>query len=276
MYEVVTAAAEPVRVVTVPALMMPEVRPSSVFRSAAASVTSSRVTASLPRLEISAELYEVVTAAAEPVRVVTVVASMVPEVRPSRVFSVAAASVTSFSVTASSPRPVMPAELNAVIAAVAAPVRVPTEFASTVPVVRPSRVFRLAAPTDVSSIVTSSLPRPEMPADCSAAVAAKVEPVISVSVAALIVPEVRPSKVLSTEAAIVVSVRFTASLPRLEICSDCSAVMVAPAEPLIPVTEVALIVPEVSPSRLFRSAASTTVSVSTTASSFRPVIPAAP
>ena len=279
LYAVVASAVEPVRVVTVPAFTTPSVRPLRVFSAATARVTSVSVTASLPRPVIAPArpaLNAVVASAVEPVRVVTVPAFTTPVVRPSRVFSVAAASVMSFSVTDSSPRPVMPPDVRAVIAAVAAPVRVPTELASIAPVVRPSRVFRLAAPTDVSSIVTASLPRLVMPVDCSEVVTAAVEPVISVTVAALIAPPVKPSRVFRAAAEIVASVRFTASLPRFEICVDCSAVVVAAAEPLMPVTEAALIVPEVSPSRLFRSAASTTVSVSTTASSFRPVIPAAP
>ena len=49
-YAVIRSAAAPVRVVTVPASMVPEVLPSRVLRTETARVVSERVTSSLPRL----------------------------------------------------------------------------------------------------------------------------------------------------------------------------------------------------------------------------------
>ena len=57
-----------------------------------------------------AESYAVLRSAAAPVSVVTAVASMVPEVLPSRVLRTAAVSEVSERVMASSPRLLMPAE----------------------------------------------------------------------------------------------------------------------------------------------------------------------
>ena len=108
---VVRSAKEPVKVVTVPALIWPLVLPSRLLRSAAASVVSESVTASLPRPAIPdapVELKAVVRSAVEPVRVVTVPALIWPLVFASRVLRSAAASVTSESVTASLPRPAIP------------------------------------------------------------------------------------------------------------------------------------------------------------------------
>ena len=65
-------------VVTVPALIAPEVFVSRLLRSAAARVVSARVTASLPRPaipDVPVELNAVVRSAVEPVSVVTVEAS---------------------------------------------------------------------------------------------------------------------------------------------------------------------------------------------------------
>ena len=84
---------------------------------------------------------------------------------------VASASVLAWSVvavplltlTASSPRPVMPLEAKALIRSSAAPVRVLMELASMAPEVLPSRVLRTAASRVVSERVTFSLFRPVMP-----------------------------------------------------------------------------------------------------------------
>ena len=107
----VRSAVEPVRVVTVLALICPVVFVSRVLRSAAATVVSERVTASLPSPEIPdppVELKAVVRSAVEPVRVVTVEASICPVVLPSRVLRAVAAIVVSERVTASLPRPEIP------------------------------------------------------------------------------------------------------------------------------------------------------------------------
>ena len=86
----IRSAAAPVRVVMAVASMVPEVLPSRVLRTAAVSEVSERVMASSPRLLIPAESYAVLRSAAAPVSVVTAVASMVPEVLPSRVLRTAA------------------------------------------------------------------------------------------------------------------------------------------------------------------------------------------
>ena len=75
------------RVVTVLALTVPEVWPSRVLRTEAASVVSERVTASLPRLLMPVESKAVLRSAAAPVSVVMLAALMTPEVMPSSVFS---------------------------------------------------------------------------------------------------------------------------------------------------------------------------------------------
>ena len=67
------------------------------------------------------------------------------------------------TLTASSPRPVMPLEAKALIRSSAAPVRVVMLLASMAPDVLPSRVLRTAASRVVSERVTSSSSRSEMP-----------------------------------------------------------------------------------------------------------------
>ena len=68
-YAVATAEAVPVSVVTEPALIVPLVSPSSPFRSDAATVVSSSVTASLPRPLIPGDPYAIPTSDSEPVTV---------------------------------------------------------------------------------------------------------------------------------------------------------------------------------------------------------------
>src|SRR3989338_7590038 len=131
-----------------------------IFNVAAARVVSDNVTASLPKPVMPADPRAVETAAAVPVSVVTVAASIAPAVRPSRVFHAAAARVVSDNVTASLHRPVMPADPRAVETAAYVPVSVVTVAASIAPDVRPSRVFNAAAARVVSDNVTASLPRP--------------------------------------------------------------------------------------------------------------------
>ena len=100
-----------------------------------------------------AESYAVIRSAAAPVRVVMAVASMVPEVLPSRVLRTAAVREVSERVMASSPRLLMPAESYAVLRSAAAPVRVVMAVASMATVVLPSRVLSAAASTEVSLMV---------------------------------------------------------------------------------------------------------------------------
>ena len=92
------SAVEPVKVVTVPALIWPLVLASRVLRAAAVRLASVRVTASLPNPETPVVLYAVVAAAAEPVIVVTEVALIVPDVLESSVFRSDAVTLVSVSV----------------------------------------------------------------------------------------------------------------------------------------------------------------------------------
>ena len=77
------------------------------------------------------------------------------------------------------------------------------------------RVSRTAALRVVSERVTASLPRLLMPDESKAVFKSAAAPVSVLMLAALMVPEVRPSRSLRTETASVVSERVTASLPRL-------------------------------------------------------------
>ena len=94
---VVRSAVEPVRVVTVAALIWPLVLPSRVLRAAVARVVSESMTASLPSPVIPLESKAEVTAEAVPVRVSTEDALTATVVLPSRVFR--AAALTDESVT---------------------------------------------------------------------------------------------------------------------------------------------------------------------------------
>ena len=80
------AAAAPVKVATVLALITPVVLPLSVFSVATASVVSLSVTASLPKSLILEDVRTVFTSAAAPVIVVTAVAFTATVVFPSIVF----------------------------------------------------------------------------------------------------------------------------------------------------------------------------------------------
>ena len=120
------------RVVTDEAFTTPDVLVLTRFSTEAARVVSLSVTASSPRLLMPPTVYVVFTSAARPVRVPTVVASMIPVVLPSSVFRSAAAKVVSLIVTASSPRPAMPeapVELYEAVTAAVVPVRVVTDAA---------------------------------------------------------------------------------------------------------------------------------------------------
>src|SRR5438094_889073 len=92
-YDENRAGVAPVSVVTVPALIVPVVKPSSLFSDDAVAVVSLSVTASLPSPLMPEEAYAADTAAIVPVSVVTDAALTVPVVKPSSVFNDAAASV---------------------------------------------------------------------------------------------------------------------------------------------------------------------------------------
>ena len=96
----------------------------------------------------------------------------------------------------------------------AKPVMVVTELALMTPEVLPSRVLRLEEWRVVSERVMASLPRLLMPPDAYAVIRSEALPVSVVTVLALTVPEVWPSRVLRTDTARVVSERVAASLPR--------------------------------------------------------------
>ena len=91
-----------------------------------------------------------------------------------------------------------------------------------------------------------------------------------VTVEALTVPEVFPLSVFNTLAASVVSLIETASFPRLLIPSEVSAVFAAEAVPVKVVTVEALTVPEVFPSSVFNTLATSVVSLIVTDSFPKP------
>ena len=105
------SAVEPVRVVTALALTVPEVLESMVFRSAAAADPLSIVTLTLVAVSIVEALIAAAIFAALPVIVATEAALILTVVFVSSVFRSAATREVSESVTALSPRPVMPLEL---------------------------------------------------------------------------------------------------------------------------------------------------------------------
>ena len=90
---------------------------------------------------------------------------MTPLVCASSVSRSPAWTVVSVSVTASSPRPVIPEDAYAVATAAAVPVSVVTDDASIVPLVAALMAFRSPAAAVPAAIVTFSLPRPLIPED---------------------------------------------------------------------------------------------------------------
>jgi hypothetical protein len=109
--------------------------------------------ASNTRPLIPSELNAVKASAEEPVKVVTVEASIVPEVLESRVVNTVEETVVSVKVTASLPKPLIPSEVTAVFTSAADPVIVVVAVAVTCTVVAPSIVFRFAAVTVESPTV---------------------------------------------------------------------------------------------------------------------------
>ena len=91
--------------------------------------------------------------AAVPVRVVRLLASMVPEVWLSSVLRTDALRVVSERVMSSLSRPVMPIEPYDVLSSAAAPVKVVMALASMAIVVLPSRLLSAAASTEASVMV---------------------------------------------------------------------------------------------------------------------------
>ena len=91
-------------------------------------------------------------------------ASIVPDVNKSRAFSSAADIFGLDSVTASSPRPLIPAETNAAATSARVPVTSVTAEASITPVVLPSSVLRTEAAAVVLDSVIASSPLPLIPA----------------------------------------------------------------------------------------------------------------
>ena len=102
------AAADPVNVVTVAALIDPLVLSFNVFNVATASVVSIRVSAAFPKPLIPLDAKAVFIAAADPVIVVTAEASMVPVVRTCKPINEVANMPASVNMIFSFPRPVMP------------------------------------------------------------------------------------------------------------------------------------------------------------------------
>jgi hypothetical protein len=234
-----------------------------VLRVAAAIEVSVNVTASSPKPLVPAEVIAVSTSDADPVMVLTVAALTVPVVAASRVLSEVALIEVSLNVTASSPRPLKPVVLKAVLAAAAVPVMVVTVAASTVPVVFVLRVLRVAAAIEVSANVTASSPKPLIPAVVNAVFTSDADPVRVVTVAALTVPVVFPLRVFRTDADNEVSLIVTASVPSPLIVPAVPAVYAALTSAAVPVrvVEVTDTATEVLPSSAVSEAASTDESV---------------
>ena len=112
--------------------------------------------------------------------------------------------------------------------------------------------------------------RPEIPAELKAVNASAPVPVSTVTVEAFTAPLVFPSSVFKTDAATVVSVKVTASFPRLLIPSEVNAVFASAAAPVNVVTVEASTVPLVFPSNVFKTDAASVVSLIVTASFPRP------
>ena len=93
--------------------------------------------------------------------------------------------------------------------------RSPSErVAVTTPDVAAARVLACEVEAVPLLTETASLPRLLMPPDAYAVIRSEALPVSVVTVLALTVPDVLPSRVLRTETARVVSERVAASLPR--------------------------------------------------------------
>ena len=101
---------DPVRVVMLKALIIPVVKASRVFRTAASIDVSLKVTASFPKPAIFPATFAEKTAiksAAFVLRVVILDALIIPVVKVSRVFSSAAPIVLSLKIKTSFPKPVI-------------------------------------------------------------------------------------------------------------------------------------------------------------------------
>ena len=98
----------PVTVFTVEASIVPPAAASRVFNADAETETSLIVPPTVVPKVIPVAPRVLVMSAADPVKDVTVFASIVPDVLPSRVVSVEAASEVSVNVTASFPSPDIP------------------------------------------------------------------------------------------------------------------------------------------------------------------------
>ena len=88
-------------------------------------------------------------------------------------------------------------------------------MAVTTPEVAAARVLACEVEAVPLLTETASLSRPVIPPDAYAVIRSEALPVSVVTVLALTVPEVWPSRVLRTATARDVSLRVTASLPRL-------------------------------------------------------------
>ena len=155
-FVVKSASKSATAVVEEVAVTAPVVIAAIIEISAALAGSSTLITTSA--LKLTPALIAAIISLAAPVRVTIDVASMAPEVLPTRVSRMAASSATSLNVEASSPNPVSPAEAYAVFISAAAPVSVVTVEASMRPVVFVSTEFKTLAARVVSVRVTASSP----------------------------------------------------------------------------------------------------------------------
>jgi len=210
--------------------------------------------------------------AAETLRVSAVVVE-VRESVPVPVFSAVGSDplrVVELIVTESSPtfRLLIPAELNAVVTSAAVPEIALIASALTARVVWPSRVLSAAALTDESpTVMEYALPMPVRPP--------RVEMAVSLMVA-VTTPVVWASMLFAWATLALPLLMLTATLAAVSMEAVLIAVSIAVAVPVSVATELALMVPDVFPSRVLRSVAAREVSERVTASLPRPVMPEAP
>ena len=258
---VAASAAVPVIVATFVAFTVPDVWPASDDSVDAAKLVSLSVTSWSPKLEISAPAVDsaVLTSAALPVSVATLLAFTTPLVFPFRVLRTLASSVVSSSVTASSPRPLKSPDAYTVFASAAEPASVVTDVASTFDDVLDATVVKSAGSTVVSpTVMVRTL--------LDAALVSVVKVATSCSVTVAVMTPVRPASIAFTFAtdAVPLDTVSAAVVVRL-MPADPIAVTMAASVPVIVVTASAFTAVELSPSIVFKSAASTEPA-STTAS----------
>ena len=128
-----------------------------------------------------------------------------------------------------------------------------TVLASMSPVVLLSKVLRSEAATVVSLRAIAGSPKPVMPLEVYAVLMSFIAPVMLITLPALRSPVVLLSKILRSEAAIVVSLRVNARSPKPLMPLEASAVNMSSIEPVMLITLLVLMSPVVLLSKILRS-----------------------